>query len=98
MGVNFWGVLYGIQAFVPHMLAHQEEGHVVNTASLAGLLPGGSAYSVSKHCGASAHRGAVSAVRAHRGQPERVGAVPGCGPDQSASSRAQSTEGSGGEG
>ncbi|MXY85831.1 MAG: SDR family NAD(P)-dependent oxidoreductase [Chloroflexi bacterium] len=49
MGVNFWGVLYGIQAFVPHMLAHQEEGHVANTASLAGLLPGGSAYSVSKH-------------------------------------------------
>ena len=49
MGVNFWGVLYGIQAFVPHMLAHGEEGHIVNTASLAGLLPGGSAYTVSKH-------------------------------------------------
>ena len=49
MGVNFWGVLYGIQAFVPHMLAHGEAGHIVNTASLAGLLPGGSAYSVSKH-------------------------------------------------
>lgn len=49
MGVNFWGVLYGIQVFVPHMLAHGEEGHIVNTASLAGLLPGGSAYSVSKH-------------------------------------------------
>ena len=49
MGVNFWGVLYGIQAFVPHMLSHGEEGHVVNTASLAGLLPGGSAYTVSKH-------------------------------------------------
>ena len=49
MGVNFWGVLYGIQAFVPHMLEHGEEGHIVNTASLAGLMPGGSAYSVSKH-------------------------------------------------
>ncbi len=49
MGVNFWGVLYGIQAFVPHMLSHGEEGHIVNTASLAGLLPGGSAYTVSKH-------------------------------------------------
>ncbi|MDE2746307.1 MAG: SDR family NAD(P)-dependent oxidoreductase [Chloroflexota bacterium] len=49
MGVNFWGVLYGIQAFVPHMLAHGEAGHIVNTSSLAGLLPGGSAYSVSKH-------------------------------------------------
>lgn len=49
MGVNFWGVLYGIQTFVPHMLEHGEEGHIVNTASLAGLMPGGSAYSVSKH-------------------------------------------------
>ena len=49
MGVNFWGVLYGIQVFVPHMLEHGEEGHIVNTASLAGLMPGGSAYSVSKH-------------------------------------------------
>lgn len=49
MGVNFWGVLYGIQVFVPHMLEHGEDGHIVNTASLAGLMPGGSAYSVSKH-------------------------------------------------
>ena len=49
MGVNFWGVLYGIQSFVPHMIEHGEEGHVVNTASLAALIPGASAYSASKH-------------------------------------------------
>ncbi len=49
LGVNFYGVLYGIQAFVPRMLAHGEPGHVVNTASLAGLLPGGGSYGVSKH-------------------------------------------------
>ena len=49
MGVNFWGVLYGLQVFVPHMLEHGETGHIVNTASLAGLIPGASAYSVSKH-------------------------------------------------
>ncbi len=49
MGVNFWGVLYGLQAFVPHMLAHGESGHIVNTASLAGLMPGGGPYGVSKH-------------------------------------------------
>ncbi len=49
MGVNFWGVLYGLQAFVPHMLEHGEEGHIVNTASLAGLMPGGGTYGVSKH-------------------------------------------------
>jgi NAD(P)-dependent dehydrogenase (short-subunit alcohol dehydrogenase family) len=49
MGVNFNGVLYGLQAFVPHMLAHGEPGHIVNTASLAGLMPGGGTYGVSKH-------------------------------------------------
>lgn len=49
LGVNFYGVLYGLQAFVPHMLEHAEQGHVVNTASLAGLLPGGGSYGVSKH-------------------------------------------------
>ena len=49
MGVNFYGVLYGIQAFVPHMLEHGESGHVVNTASLAGLMPAGGTYGVSKH-------------------------------------------------
>ena len=49
MGVNFYGVLYGLQCFVPAMIEHGEEGHIVNTASLAGLLPGGGPYSVSKH-------------------------------------------------
>lgn len=49
MGVNFYGVLYALQAFVPHMLAHGEPGHIVNTASLAGLMPGGGTYGVSKH-------------------------------------------------
>ncbi len=49
LGVNFWGVLYGLQVFVPRMLEHGEEGHIVNTASLAALMPGGGAYGVSKH-------------------------------------------------
>ncbi len=49
LGVNFWGVLYGIQVFVPHMLEHGEEGHIVNTASVAGLIPSGGAYGISKH-------------------------------------------------
>jgi NAD(P)-dependent dehydrogenase (short-subunit alcohol dehydrogenase family) len=38
MGVNFWGMLHGIRAFLPRMLAGGEDGHVVNTSSLAGLL------------------------------------------------------------
>ncbi len=33
--VNIWGVIHGIKAFVPMMMAHGEEAHVVNTASLA---------------------------------------------------------------
>jgi NAD(P)-dependent dehydrogenase (short-subunit alcohol dehydrogenase family) len=49
LGVNFYGVLYGLQAFVPHMLEHGEQGHIVNTASLAALMPGGGTYGVSKH-------------------------------------------------
>lgn len=49
MGVNFYGVLYGLRAFIPHMLEHGEDSHIVNTASLAGLLPGGGTYGVSKH-------------------------------------------------
>ena len=38
MGVNFWGMLHGLRAFIPRMLDGGEEGHVVNTSSLAGLL------------------------------------------------------------
>jgi len=49
LGVNFYGVLYGIQTFLPHMHAHGEEGHVVTTASLAGLMGGSGTYGVSKH-------------------------------------------------
>ena len=51
LGVNFWGVLYGVRHFVPRMLAHGEPGHVVNTASVAGLLTGfvSAPYTISKH-------------------------------------------------
>ena len=49
LGVNFYGTLYGLQSFVPHMIKHKEEGHVLNTISLAGILPGEAIYGVSKH-------------------------------------------------
>jgi NAD(P)-dependent dehydrogenase (short-subunit alcohol dehydrogenase family) len=40
LGVNVWGVIHGINAFVPVMLAQGEEGHVVNTSSgNGGLAP-----------------------------------------------------------
>jgi NAD(P)-dependent dehydrogenase (short-subunit alcohol dehydrogenase family) len=50
LGVNLMGVVHGIRSFVPRMLAHGEEGHIVNTSSVLGLSTGGgSIYSVSKH-------------------------------------------------
>ncbi len=49
MGVNFMGVLYGVRAFVPRMLANGDEGHIVNTASIAGLVSAANPYNVSKH-------------------------------------------------
>jgi NAD(P)-dependent dehydrogenase (short-subunit alcohol dehydrogenase family) len=47
-GVNFWGVLNGIRAFVPVMLEMDEECHIVNTASVAGLVAYGSIYGSTK--------------------------------------------------
>ena len=48
-GVNLWGVIHGVRAFLP-LLAAQGEGHIVNTASIAGLMPGfGAAYDATKH-------------------------------------------------
>jgi NAD(P)-dependent dehydrogenase (short-subunit alcohol dehydrogenase family) len=38
IGVNLWGVIHGIECFVPRMIAQREPGHVVNTASMAGLI------------------------------------------------------------
>lgn len=37
VGVNLWGVIHGIRHFVPAILKHGEEGHIVNTASVAGF-------------------------------------------------------------
>lgn len=50
LGVNLWGVIHGVGAFTPHLIA-QNEGHIVNTASVAGLIspPGSGAYNVTKH-------------------------------------------------
>ncbi|MEU4829789.1 SDR family NAD(P)-dependent oxidoreductase [Streptosporangium sp. NPDC023615] len=51
LGVNLWGVLHGIRAFVPRMIDQDTEGHIVNTVSVAGLFaaPYSGGYSVSKY-------------------------------------------------
>lgn len=50
LGVNLFGVINGITAFTP-LLIEQGEGHIVNTASIAGMIsmPWGGTYNVSKH-------------------------------------------------
>jgi len=47
---NLWGVIHGVRVFTKHLIA-QDEGHIVNTASLAGLVsvPGVGPYNVTKH-------------------------------------------------
>ncbi|MDI3511220.1 MAG: hypothetical protein PWQ61_1985 [Betaproteobacteria bacterium] len=56
LGVNVWGVIHGVRLFTPMMLAAAKadpayRGHIVNTASMAGLLtpPNMGVYNVSKH-------------------------------------------------
>jgi NAD(P)-dependent dehydrogenase (short-subunit alcohol dehydrogenase family) len=51
MSVNVMGVVNGVTSFVPRMLASERAAHIVNTASLAGLVstPGYSVYTASKH-------------------------------------------------
>ena len=51
LGVNLWSVVHAVNHFVPRLLQQADESHMVNTASVAGLLstPGMAAYNVSKH-------------------------------------------------
>src|SRR5215469_10915747 len=51
LGVNLWGVIHGVRTFVPIMLRQGTEGHIVNTASMGGLVTGPffGSYIVSKH-------------------------------------------------
>src|SRR5580704_17515505 len=48
LGVNLMGVVHGIRAFLPVMIEQDTEAHIVNTASLAGLIPGGALYGATK--------------------------------------------------
>jgi NAD(P)-dependent dehydrogenase (short-subunit alcohol dehydrogenase family) len=61
--VNLFGVIYGLQAFLPRMLASGRDGHIVNTASLAGVVGGG---------GLAANR-----IRVGSERPDRMGAMYG---------------------
>jgi NAD(P)-dependent dehydrogenase (short-subunit alcohol dehydrogenase family) len=60
VGINFWGVVYGTKAFLPHLKA-SGEGHIINTSSVFGLagIPSQSAYNATKF----AVRGFTEALR-----------------------------------
>ncbi len=63
LGVNLWGVVHGVKAFLPHIIA-SGGGHIVNTASMAGLYPGFSpAYDASKHAVVALSEGLFHHVR-----------------------------------
>jgi NAD(P)-dependent dehydrogenase (short-subunit alcohol dehydrogenase family) len=51
LGVNLWGVIHGVEAFVPRMITRGEPAHIVNTASMAGLVAskGLGVYNTSKY-------------------------------------------------
>jgi NADP-dependent 3-hydroxy acid dehydrogenase YdfG len=60
MGINFWGVVYGTKAFLPHLRA-SGDGHVINISSIFGIIavPGNGTYNASKF----AVRGFTEALR-----------------------------------
>ncbi|HEX5416124.1 MAG TPA: SDR family NAD(P)-dependent oxidoreductase [Chloroflexota bacterium] len=69
LGVNLWGVIHGVRTFVPIMLRQGTEGHIVNTASMGGLVTGPffGSYIVSKH-------GVVALSENLSGELARIGA------------------------
>jgi NAD(P)-dependent dehydrogenase (short-subunit alcohol dehydrogenase family) len=78
VNVNFWSVVHGIRAFVPHMLGHGEPAHIVNTCSMTAVVSAANMFGITKHAvlalsevlAADLHkRGARSAPPALSGVP-----------------------------
>src|SRR3982074_1261267 len=65
LDVNLMGVLHGIRAFLPHIREHGEGGHIVNTASMAGMITGlgFSPYGATKFAGGSMSEGLALHLR-----------------------------------
>ena len=82
VGVNLWGVVYGVRAFLPHIVA-SGGGHIVNTASIAGLFPGFSpAYDATKHAVVALTEGLYLNLRAAEMPVRGELPVPGLGQDR----------------
>ena len=65
LDVNVMGVLHGIRTFLPHIRSHGEGGHIVNTASMAGLVSGQffNPYGASKHAVVSMSEGLATQLK-----------------------------------
>jgi NAD(P)-dependent dehydrogenase (short-subunit alcohol dehydrogenase family) len=70
IAVNVMGVVYGMEVFLPHIRAHGEGGHYVNTASMAGIIsaPGMEPYTASKYAVVGMSEGWVQQLA-----PENIG-------------------------
>ena len=84
LGVNLWGILNGIRSFIPRMLAAGDAGHVVNTASMAGLvsLPFSGPYVVSKFAAVGVSESLAHDLQLIGAADRRVGPVPQPGRDR----------------
>lgn len=67
LDVNLMGVVHGVRSFLPHMRAHGEGGHIVNTASMAGMLGalGFSPYTASKFAVVGLSEGLAVELKSH---------------------------------
>ena len=90
LDVNLMGVLHGIRTFLPHIRAHGEGGHIVNTASMAGMN-GGSASALTRRASSRwsrCRKGSRSQLKPHRHWGQRALSRATCAP---ASARADAT-------
>jgi len=73
LDVNLWGVIHGIRSFAPRLLAQPEGGHIVNTASMGGLIAGPliGPYTATKHAVVGLSKG-LRAEMALQGAPVGV--------------------------
>ena len=74
MGVNFWGVVHGVQTFLPIMLERGDEGHLVNTVSMTAVVRATNMYGVAKHA-VLALTETIHAQLRERGAPIGVSAL-----------------------
>jgi NAD(P)-dependent dehydrogenase (short-subunit alcohol dehydrogenase family) len=76
LGIDLWGVIHGVKAFLPRMLDDGQPGHIVNTASIAGVLPQpyNGSYTVAKYGVVALSESLILGLR-DRGAPVGVSAL-----------------------